>query len=150
MELLSIARGGGVGGVFRGLGPTLCRDVPFSGFYWTVYEEMKPLLSKTHTFENNHVGISFLSGSVAGTVAAFLTTPFDVVKTHQQAAVSKERGGGKGGGGWGEGTYSLLKRIWKADGFGGLFAGVLPRCARVAPSCAIMISAYEFTKTHLG
>ena len=145
MELFQIARSGGLVSLFRGLGPTLLRDVPFSGFYWTVYEGTKPLLLNSPRLENNHVAVSFISGSVAGTVAAFLTTPFDVVKTNRQAHVSTKTTTTRVEGG----TFSLLKKVYRSDGLGGIFAGVVPRCARVAPSCAIMISAYEFTKTHL-
>ena len=138
--LFQIARSGGMTSLFRGLGPTLLRDVPFSGFYWTVYEGLKPRITKK--IGNNQVAVSFISGSIAGTVAAFLTTPFDVVKTNRQARPN----GGKEGDL--RGTFSVLKKVWTTNGFRGTFAGVVPRCARVAPSCAIMISAYDFTRTH--
>lgn len=41
LELQEIARTDGVRGVWRGLGATLWRDVPFSGIYWAGYEILK-------------------------------------------------------------------------------------------------------------
>ena len=44
-------------------------------------------------------------------------------------------------------TPSALYNIAKGEGFGALFAGVVPRVAKVAPSCAIMIASYEAGKS---
>ncbi|ELV11228.1 Solute carrier family 25 member 39 [Tupaia chinensis] len=79
-------------------------------------------------------------------VAAVLTLPFDVVKTQRQVAlgaveavrVRPPRA---------DSTWLLLRRIRAESGTRGLFAGFLPRIIKAAPSCAIMISAYEFGKS---
>ena len=77
--------------LWRGLVPTLWRDVPFSGMYWLTYERTKARLedlqlarSQAPTF-GSQFRISFLSGAAAGSVAALVTQPFDVVKTQVQA-----------------------------------------------------------------
>ena len=44
----------------------------------------------------------------------------------------------------------MLMRIARAEGTLALFAGVAPRLAKVAPSCAIMIASYEMGKTYFG
>lgn len=41
---------------------------------------------------------------------------------------------------------SILKETYKKEGIQGLFRGLTPRIAKVAPSCAIMISTYEMGK----
>jgi solute carrier family 25, member 39/40 len=79
---------------------------------------------------------------LAGAVAAFLTTPLDVLKTRRQV----ESGGGGGGGS----TAGMLARIAQAEGPLALFAGVAPRLAKVAPSCAIMIASYEMGKRYFS
>jgi solute carrier family 25, member 39/40 len=70
----------GVTFLWRGLFPTILRDVPFSGIYWTSYETLK----KKFNVEYPTFWFSFAAGAISGSIAACLTVPFDVVKTHQQ------------------------------------------------------------------
>lgn len=200
--------------IFRGLTPTLQRDIPFSGIYWMVYENVNRQMT-TYTDTNAPLR-SFISGATGGMVAAFLTTPFDVAKTHIQIhrAIDVGKCHEKV-----PDTLTVLRRLWLDRRLRGLFAGfclnprerekkkrndeithnsstlllhyllqrlklihtqreanfetrkreveemidftfssflflffptgVVPRCARIAPSCAIMISTYEFCKIHL-
>lgn len=73
----------GPGYAFRGLVPTLWRDVPFSAVYWSCYEHLRmaimPLMPASAPF-----AASFLAGTLAGSLAAAATTPFDVAKTRRQ------------------------------------------------------------------
>ncbi|KAH8264187.1 hypothetical protein KR038_004305 [Drosophila bunnanda] len=93
---------------------------------------------------------SFLAGVLAGSVAAVVTTPFDVVKTHEQVEFGEKviftdspaQDLGKR-----PGTFSRLKAIHKIHGVRGLFAGCAPRLLKVAPACAIMISSFEYSKS---
>ncbi len=98
---ISNRRGGsgiGVLNLWRGVAPTLWRDVPFSALYWTSYEQLKPLYLRAVTRGSNSAGrnsaataaptnlawAAFLSGATAGMFSAALTHPFDVVKTRRQ------------------------------------------------------------------
>uniref|UniRef100_A0A8D0BCS3 Mitochondrial glutathione transporter SLC25A39 n=1 Tax=Salvator merianae TaxID=96440 RepID=A0A8D0BCS3_SALMN len=132
--------------LWRGWGPTVLRDVPFSALYWFNYELVKEsFCSRLHLDEATFT-VSFASGAISGTVAAILTLPFDVVKTQRQVElgdmetlqVTTARSSS---------TWLLMQKIWKQSGTRGLFAGFLPRVIKVAPACAIMISTYEFGKT---
>lgn len=134
---------GGWRSLWLGWGPTVLRDVPFSALYWFNYELLKSWLCGPHTRDQTSVGISFVAGGISGTVAAALTLPFDVVKTQRQVAlgaveavrVRPPRA---------DSVWLLLRRIRAESGTRGLFAGFLPRVVKAAPSCAIMISTYEF------
>uniref|UniRef100_A0AAR5P3B8 Uncharacterized protein n=1 Tax=Dendroctonus ponderosae TaxID=77166 RepID=A0AAR5P3B8_DENPD len=60
--------------------PTLLRDVPFSAIYWMSYESIKSYMGCDHPSFRQ----SFIGGAISGSIAATITVPFDVVKTHQQ------------------------------------------------------------------
>jgi solute carrier family 25, member 39/40 len=91
-EFRTIVRNeGGIRTLYRGLRPTLWRDVPFSSIYWLLLEQfrlgwdqIRPA-SKLSPLEE--AGETFISGAAAGLIAAACTTPFDVAKTRQQTWV---------------------------------------------------------------
>jgi len=132
--------------LWRGLPPTLWRDVPFSAMYWSGYEGLKRRLTDhyvTHYPErldsfSSSFGISFLSGALSGSFAAVMTLPFDVAKTRQQVDVAH--------GGQQSRMLALMANIVKHEGWTALFTGIVPRTFKVAPACAIMISSYEISK----
>jgi solute carrier family 25, member 39/40 len=153
----------GYSSLWRGLTLTMWRDVPFSAIYWWGYEEGRKYLTdarqSTYTKENNtSVFIdSFTAGALAGAFASVVTTPFDVGKTKQQVyrhagddspshQVAREFA--KQGKVIPEelSMPRFLYHIMKEEGVGGLFRGWIPRCLKVAPACAIMISSYEIGK----
>ena len=133
-------RAGGVSSLWTGLTPTLLRDVPFSCVYWSIYESLRRRAKAAHPQQQLTTSASFAAGAVAGSIAALVTTPLDVIKTRQQLL-----GGGGGNGG---APLSVLG-VARSEGVAALFAGVVPRLARVAPANAIMIASYELGKRHL-
>ncbi|OBZ86441.1 Solute carrier family 25 member 40 [Choanephora cucurbitarum] len=127
--------------LWRGLPPTLWRDVPFSAIYWMGYEECKQSLESLKDQSMSDLHVAFLAGALSGMFAAAITTPFDVAKTRRQVDAGKEiptlidsR------------VPAILRQIYTEDGIRGLFRGMTPRIAKIGPSCAIMISSYEMGK----
>ena len=95
-------REGGFRSLWKGLIPTLWRDVPFSGIYWMAYEYYKDSFIRQmlateakdiETYNNDNIGsfslfkASFMSGAVSGGIATIITQPFDVLKTRRQASI---------------------------------------------------------------
>lgn len=130
--------------LWRGLGPTLLRDVPFSAMYWYNYERTKSVLCQRYNTPEPTLSISFLSGAFSGSIAAIVTLPFDVVKTRRQVELGELQA--KNLTGQASSTFRCMRLIVAEQGFSGLFAGFLPRLVKVAPACAIMITTYEFGK----
>ncbi|XP_017055583.1 solute carrier family 25 member 40 isoform X1 [Drosophila ficusphila] len=158
----------GVLGLWRGLPPTILRDVPFSGIYWTCYEYLKSsfgVVEPTFSF-------SFAAGAISGSVAATITTPFDVIKTHEQIefgekfifsgrqnVVQLTRANGIDNGSVcitadnppkqvpTKSVAHRLTSIYRLGGLPAIFSGLGPRLFKVAPACAIMISSFEYGKS---
>ncbi|KFM81683.1 Solute carrier family 25 member 40, partial [Stegodyphus mimosarum] len=138
-SLVQLVKQRGFISLWHGWVPTLLRDVPFSAIYWSIYEQLK-LLKPEPSFMH-----SFVFGALSGTVAATFTTPFDVIKTHRQAQLGEAALLHKT---VKSSTFSLIMTLYKQGKTKSLLAGLLPRIMKVAPSCAIMISSYEFGKSY--
>eukprot|EP00549_Striatella_unipunctata_P023109 CAMPEP_0118687654 /NCGR_PEP_ID=MMETSP0800-20121206/8501_1 /TAXON_ID=210618 ORGANISM="Striatella unipunctata, Strain CCMP2910" /NCGR_SAMPLE_ID=MMETSP0800 /ASSEMBLY_ACC=CAM_ASM_000638 /LENGTH=341 /DNA_ID=CAMNT_0006584859 /DNA_START=226 /DNA_END=1251 /DNA_ORIENTATION=+ len=165
----SMIRTDGFLSLYRGLGPTLWRDVPFSAIYWLSLEQFRTML-KEQQHNNNHTqdveetvlqrGMrSFISGAAAGMIAAACTTPFDVVKTRRQVTPTTTTTTtavcdcGVGTVALNEAelnTFAYMWRIYQTEGLGALWQGNAARMFKVAPACAIMITCYEIGKTILA
>jgi solute carrier family 25 protein 39/40 len=44
--------------------------------------------------------------------------------------------------------WGMMRQIAERQGLSGLFAGVVPRVAKIAPSTAIMLASYEVGKEY--
>ena len=102
-------------------------------------------------------------GSVAGAVAAGLTTPLDVLKTQLMLGRREHVGeeGGTGGGlghghghgqrrGRREGAGRIMRGIWRAEGWRGFFRGFAPRVAWISVGGAIFLGTYQWAWNTLG
>jgi len=164
----ALVRREGASALFKGLGPTLIRDVPFSCVYWLGYERLKRLLVEAQPPQQQPqevpLSASFAAGGLAGAAATLLTMPLDVVKTRMQVASAEVSVSGpllcplqsaagvptptRGvvGGGGALSTAAMMARIARLEGPLALLAGTVPRLAKMAPSCAIMIASFEMGK----
>ena len=133
-----IARENGVRSLWKGLSPTLLRDVPFSAIYWVIVEKLRG----TEILKQKSIATSsMISGTIGGAFAALVTHPFDVIKTRQQVfelANTNTRDSDR--------TFKILNQIMQKEGWKSLFTGLLPRVAKIAPSTAIMLTSYEVGK----
>ncbi|CED84368.1 Mitochondrial carrier protein CGI-69 [Phaffia rhodozyma] len=156
IDLRKMVGESGVRSLWRGIGATLWRDVPFSGIYWGGYEWLKgrvltgPRWEKAGSGEGEW-GRAMVAGAGSGMFAALVTTPFDVLKTRRQITSNptsssllstSPRPPSS--------TIPLLREIIKNEGFTALFAGLVPRLAKVAPACAIMVSCYEVVGSYMS
>ncbi|KAK9703537.1 Carrier protein, mitochondrial [Basidiobolus ranarum] len=137
-----MVRRSGVSSLWKGLSPTLWRDVPFSGLYWMGYESIKTSLKSHHEGQilspSDEFQLAFIAGAASGSIAAVMTTPFDVAKTRIQVDPANDAHSNNK-----PKMFQIMRNIAKQEGFKGLFTGLIPRVAKVAPSCAIMISSYD-------
>ncbi|XP_035721062.1 mitochondrial glutamate carrier 1-like isoform X2 [Vespa mandarinia] len=74
----------GILGLYQGTGATALRDVTFSVIYFPLFARLNNLGPKRED-GSSVFWCSFLAGCAAGSTAALLVNPFDVIKTRLQA-----------------------------------------------------------------
>ncbi|KAK1167264.1 mitochondrial glutamate carrier 1 isoform X1 [Acipenser oxyrinchus oxyrinchus] len=127
----------GISGLYRGIGATLVRDVPFSMIYFPLFANLNRLGQRSpgETAPFYH---SFLAGCGAGAVAAVAVTPLDVIKTRLQTLRK----------GVGEDTYrgtvDCARRIWQREGYSAFLNGAGCRALVIAPLFGIAQVVYFF------
>ncbi|XP_035662159.1 mitochondrial glutamate carrier 1-like isoform X2 [Branchiostoma floridae] len=127
----------GLGGVYRGAGATLLRDIPFSMIYFPLFAHLNHL-GKSEGSATSPFYWSFSSGCLAGCVSSVMVNPMDVVKTRIQVLKRAQ----------GEETYNgvvdCAKKIWVAEGPLAFMKGAWCRVLVIAPLFGIAQMVYYF------
>jgi len=127
----------GVSGLYRGLGATLMRDIPFSVVYFPLFAHLQQL--GRHSTEDPAVPFywSFLSGLAAGCTAAVVVSPCDVVKTRLQ---SLKKGANEE---TYKGVVDCISKIMRKEGPGAFMKGASCRALVIAPLFGIAQVVYS-------
>jgi solute carrier family 25 aspartate/glutamate transporter 12/13 len=114
----------------------LTHIVPFSAIYFPAYAHLKSDLFGESPTKKLGVVQLLTAGAIAGMPAAYLTTPFDVIKTRLQVEARK-----------GQQTYTTLrhaaKTIYAQEGFRAFFKGGPARILRSSPQFGFTLAGYE-------
>ncbi|EAW13052.1 putative mitochondrial carrier protein (Pet8) [Aspergillus clavatus NRRL 1] len=135
--------------LYRGAGITIAREIPFTVLQFTMWESMKEAYAKRMLVAGStgatldagtpvqvSASTSAVFGSVAGAIAAGLTTPLDVIKTRVMLA---RRGDG--------GTRVRIRDVVQeisAEGFGAFWRGIGPRVAWIGIGGAVFLGSYQW------
>jgi len=147
---------GGIRGFYRGFGSTIAREIPFTCIQFPLYEKLKRVvatktlgLSKVEELPARYAAIC---GSVAGGIAAGLTTPLDVAKTRimLSAKASTNAAATTATGSihqpYSSNFVATIARIYREEGAKTLFKGVVPRITWISIGGAIFLGVYERAK----
>ncbi|KAF8728183.1 hypothetical protein HU200_018770 [Digitaria exilis] len=126
---------GGTLGLFKGLFPTLAREVPGNSIMFGVYEATKQLIAGGHDTSQLGRGSLIMAGGLAGASFWGLVYPTDVVKSVLQVDDHKSPKY--------KGSMDAVRKILAADGVKGLYKGFGPAMARSVPANAACFLAYE-------
>ena len=124
--------------MYRGWTITVLREVPFTVIQFPLWEGMKEWRRRTKGKEEITAVESGLFGSVAGAVAAGITTPLDVLKTRMMLA--RER----------QAVMPLLLSILRQSGPRAFFAGIGPRIFWISAGGAIFLGSYQWAYNALN
>ncbi|KAE8722506.1 Mitochondrial substrate carrier family protein, putative isoform 6 [Hibiscus syriacus] len=114
--LVEIIKKGGLPSLYTGWGAVLCRNIPHSIIKFYTYESLKQvmLMSLQSPAQPNTLQ-TLVCGAVAGSSAAFFTTPFDVVKTRLQTQIPGSLSRYNN-------VYNGLQDIWMHEGLKGVYS----------------------------
>lgn len=137
-----VVQSAGVTGLFKGLGPTLAREVPGNAVMFGVYEAIKHVLAGGQDTSSLGRGSLMLAGGLAGGSFWLSVYPTDVVKSVIQVDDYKNPKY--------SGSFDAFRKILASEGVKGLYKGFGPAMARSVPANAACFLAYEVTRASLG
>lgn len=137
-----------LGGLYRGLGITLMREVPFAFIQFPIYERLKLEWKKTKSRHDDGLVVecspiqAAACGSIAGGIAAAITCPLDVIKTRLMLGTDKLGVPYLGVG-------DVVQRLAKEEGKAIFFSGIQPRVMWISIGGFVFFGAYETYRSFL-
>uniref|UniRef100_A0A7S0MJW1 Mitochondrial carrier protein n=1 Tax=Cryptomonas curvata TaxID=233186 RepID=A0A7S0MJW1_9CRYP len=140
--------------LWRGVGASLWRDVPFSALYWFSAEQIRHRLQAVSggpvAGTSGTLSVNLASGMLAGALASVVSHPFDVVKTQRMATRDHGPAAPRGrAAAPAEGTMGLIRRAVAEEGLATLWKGLGVRLVKVPVSCAVALASFEAFKAAL-
>lgn len=129
------------GGLYRGYGITLLREIPFAMIQFPLYEKLKQAWKEKQGFEATPLQAA-CCGSVSGGIAAAATTPLDVIKT--RIMLGKDINGEAYRNG-----MDVFRKVMAQEGFATLFSGLQPRVIWISIGGFVFLGSYEAYRTML-
>jgi len=124
--------------LYRGWTITIMREVPFTVIQFPLWEALKKV-RQAQTGQPTVTAVEGAAfGSIAGAVAAGLTTPLDVLKTRMMLAREKVA------------ASEMLITILRHDGPKAFLAGLGPRVGWISVGGAIFLGSYQWASNMMG
>jgi solute carrier family 25 (mitochondrial S-adenosylmethionine transporter), member 26 len=128
--------------LYRGGGITLLREIPFTIVQFPLWEALRARHAEHFGVAGGGAAIgagpSAVYGSIAGAIAAGVTTPLDVIKTRLMLATERVS------------AIEMSRRIVSESGIGALFAGSGPRIAWISIGGFVFLGSYQWAYNTLG
>ncbi|XP_065197821.1 mitochondrial carnitine/acylcarnitine carrier protein-like [Sycon ciliatum] len=121
-------------GLYKGTGATLLRDVPASGVYFSLYENLKKALSADGKGSNLSTASILLAGGLAGMANWAVAIAPDTLKSRLQTSPE---------GAFPRGVRDVFMTIMRTEGPLALFKGLGPIMLRAFPANAACFAGYE-------
>lgn len=139
---VSLYRGEGIRGFYRGLIPSLF-GVSHGAIQFMAYEQLKnySALSIRGGTKDGLTNLDFLGLSAASKVfAGSITYPYQVVRARLQTYDAGEKY---------RGAWDVMRKVAKREGIQGFYKGMGPNIVRVLPSTCVTFLVYENVKFYL-
>lgn len=123
------------GGLYRGYGITLLREIPFAMIQFPLYEKFKQVWAERQGYTATPLEAAFC-GSISGAIAAAATTPLDVIKTRIMLGTDIQGKPYKSG-------VDVFRKVLSQEGFLTLFSGLQPRVIWISLGGFVFLGSYE-------
>ncbi|XP_026491474.1 mitochondrial ornithine transporter 1 isoform X1 [Vanessa tameamea] len=125
----------GIQGLFRGLVPTIMREMPGYFFFFGGYEGTRELLSKPGQ-SKDEIGFvkTMIAGAVGGLLLWTIIFPSDVIKSRIQISNKSQK------------FLTVGLDIIQKEGVLALYNGLKPTLVRTIPATAVLFVVYEYSK----
>lgn len=131
-----LMRSKGISGLYKGLGATLLRDVPFSCIYFPLFAYLRLEFQGDGTHSKAPGPLhSLMAGCTAAIIGSAAVTPLDVIKTRLQVI----RTGGEAAY---NGLWDCARKTYANEGISAFYKGVVPRMIVIAPLFGIAQMVY--------
>jgi solute carrier family 25 citrate transporter 1 len=128
-----IVRQEGLGGLYKGLLPTILKQGSNQAMRFLVYNNLTDWFRARSGSSRNTTVETLFAGGLAGFVSVYGNTPIDVVKTRMQGLEAAKY----------KSSLDCAKQIWQKEGFAAFYKGTVPRLSRVVLDTAIVFTLYE-------
>ncbi|XP_026326693.1 mitochondrial ornithine transporter 1 [Hyposmocoma kahamanoa] len=125
----------GIQGLYRGLVPTIMREMPGYFFFFGGYEGTRVLLAEPGQSKDD-IGFvkTMIAGAVGGLVLWTIIFPSDVIKSRMQISNKSQK------------FMTVAADIVRKEGALALYNGLLPTLVRTIPATAALFVVYEYSK----
>mgnify|MGYP005984877939 FL=1 len=123
----------GIGGVYKGVVPTIIKQGSNQAIRFFVMETFKDWYRGGDPNANVPKPVVGVFGAIAGAASVFGNTPIDVVKTRLQGLEAHLY----------KGTLDCIVKVWKNEGPAAFYKGTVPRLGRVCMDVAITFMIYD-------
>jgi len=135
--------------LFQGYAALAGRNLPFTAIQFPIFEHFKATV-KQHRQKNGtwtgslpeHSLVTASSAGLAGSFAALLTTPIDVIKTRIMLEASTDAPR--------RGTLQVFRDVWQESGVRGLMKGGALRAVWTMLASGLYLGVYDFGRVYLA
>lgn len=150
--------------LFSGYTALAARNLPFTAMQFPIFEKLKEYFMARRKAKKGspvdgifeRASITAVSGGLAGSGAAWITTPIDVVKTRIMLAAGKDRPTDQakdwlshGAAGNRKSGFLVAAEVFKQEGVRGFFRGAALRAAWTAFGSGLYLGCYEGGRFYL-
>lgn len=133
----------GVRGLQKGLLAAYSYQILMNGTRFMVYEPLRLALIRATMVANSNVMCNALAGGMAGGIAAFIGSPFNLIKTRLQSYSPHFSTGYQHGY---SGIKEAVSKIYTSEGVKGFYRGVSASIMRTTAGSATQLASYDWLK----